>query len=516
MDEGKESTRHKPRQAWPVELKLAVAKAFVGKQGNGAELAKLYDVPVTNIYEWATVFRQKGEAGLAGKRPGRRAVRRDPARERLAAEIVQTKKQFGWFGVTRLTQWLKRTRLLPVTEHQVETTLKQANLVTPRPKKRRRAEVVRFFERAEPNQLWQVDITMWTVARGQKVYLIAFLDDYSRYIVAWGLYASQGSAQVLEVLRNGIGQYGAPKEILSDQGRQFFAWRGKCPFQKELAREGIHQIVSRSHHPQTLGKVEAFWKHLKDEFLRRVVAGSINDLRERLRLWIDSHYNFQRPHQGIGGLAPADRYFKMADSVRALIQKGVQQNAERLAVGKEPIAPFYLAGRMGRTPVVIRQQGGEVVLDVGDQELEKINLKEDNDAEAEPGSADRGGATGGQGAGAGGADGPDRRTDDRGDLPADGAEADPVLSAGGATASGNGDGGGGESSGRVAPKRAGGGGGPGGAQPEAAAGEPADAGDAEADAEALQNGPPGPKSAGSQEAAGDGAAAGGDAPERAG
>jgi transposase InsO family protein len=57
------------------------------------------------------------------------------------------------------------------------------------------------------------------------VYLIGFMDDHSRYIVGWGLYASQGSAQVLEVLRNAIGQYGAPREILSDQGRQYFAWR---------------------------------------------------------------------------------------------------------------------------------------------------------------------------------------------------------------------------------------------------------------------------------------------------
>lgn len=78
---------------------------------------------------------------------------------------------------------------------------------------------------------------MWTMAKGQKVYLIGFLDDYSRYIVGWGLFAAQGSSQVLEVLRNAIAQYGNPKEILSDQDRQFYAWRGKCPFQKKPARE---------------------------------------------------------------------------------------------------------------------------------------------------------------------------------------------------------------------------------------------------------------------------------------
>ena len=51
---------------------------------------------------------------------------------------------------------------------------------------------------------------MWTMAKGQKVYLIAFMDDHSRYVVGWGLYASQSSSQVLEVLRN---TYANPNQL---------------------------------------------------------------------------------------------------------------------------------------------------------------------------------------------------------------------------------------------------------------------------------------------------------------
>ena len=276
------------KQFRPPEVKLAVVKAYIEGQGTAEEVAKIYGVPATSIYEWARLYRKRGEAGLQKKSRKSTPKEPTPAQKKVAEAIVETKKSFGWFGVPRITQWLRRAKLLPVTEHQVAKALKEADLVPRKPKKRKRAEVVRRFERSEPNQLWQVDITMWTMAKGQKVYLIAFMDDHSRYVVGWGLYASQSSSQVLEVLRNAIGQYGHPKEILSDQGRQFFSWRGKCPFQKEIAREGIHHVVSRSHHPQTLGKVESFWKHLKDEFLCRVVTGSINDLRERLRLWIDS------------------------------------------------------------------------------------------------------------------------------------------------------------------------------------------------------------------------------------
>jgi transposase InsO family protein len=409
---------------------LAVVKAYAAKQATAAELGKVYGVSATCVYDWVRIYREKGDQGLERKK--RKSSREpSPVQKQIADAILETKKSFGWFGVPRITQWLRRAHLLPVTEHQVSKTLKEAKLVPKKPRKRRRAEVIRRFERAEPNQLWQTDITMWTMAKGQKVYLIAFMDDHSRYVVGWGLYAAQGSLQVMEVLRNAIGQYGTPKEILSDQGRQYYSWRGKCVFQKELLREGIHHVVSRSHHPQTLGKVEAFWKHLKEEFLSRVVTGSINDLRERLRFWIESHYNFQRPHQGIDNATPADRYFKMAAQVREVIEKGVAKNAEQLSLGREVIKPFYLAGRMGDQEVTIQQEGTNVVMNVGNREIEKVQLsEEERHEEKKPGIEGGSGSAGGQGQGPGGPAIAVGGKDDHGDLPGDRPQADPVLQAG--------------------------------------------------------------------------------------
>ena len=488
-------------------MKRAALKAYLEGTAKAPELAKVYGVSDHAIYEWARQFKAKGEAWLDPRPRKSTPQEPGPIEKAVAAEIVETKKAFGWFGVKRLAQWLRRSKLLPVTEHQVGKALKAADLVPPKPKKRKRAEVVRRFERSEPNQLWQTDITMWTMAKGLKVYLIAFMDDHSRYIVGWGLFAAQGSSQVLEVLRTAIGQYGAPKELLSDQGRQFFAWRGKCPFQKELAREGIQHVVSRSHHPQTLGKIESFWKHLKDEFLSRVVTGSINDLRDRLRLWIDSYYNFQRPHQGIENLAPADRYFKMAQQVRGTIEKGVQENAERMALGKEPLKPFYMVGRMGEQEVVIRQEGGSVVMNVGTRELEKLSLKEEDHEEAERSGKGGGGKAGGEGQGAGGTAGAGRGEDGGGDLPGDGTVPDAVLQAGGADDRGDDAGGGGEPDAETRPGSAGGAGESGGAQPAAPAGEPEDGIAPAADEETLPHGEKSPGETGSRAAAQDGGAA---------
>src|SRR6202035_3027798 len=134
----------------------------------------------------------------------------------------------------------------------------------------------------------------------RRVYLVAFMDDHSRFLVSYGLHASQSTALVLEVLRAGLTNFPAPQEVLTDNGTQYVTWRGKGAFTKELEKRGIKQIVSSPRHPQTLGKVERFWGSLWREFLQAAVFLDLADARKRIGLWID-HYNFQRPHQALEG-----------------------------------------------------------------------------------------------------------------------------------------------------------------------------------------------------------------------
>ena len=62
----------------------------------------------------------------------------------------------------------------------------------------------------------------------------------------------------MEALSRAIADYGTPREVLTDQGRQYTAWRGRTEFEEELKRLGIRHIKSRAHHPKTLGKIERF------------------------------------------------------------------------------------------------------------------------------------------------------------------------------------------------------------------------------------------------------------------
>jgi hypothetical protein len=81
---------------------------------------------------------------------------------------------------------------------------------------------VRSFERATPNQLWQSDLFTFMLKRqNRRVYLVAFMDDHSRFITAYGLHGSQSAALVIEVVRAGIAGYGVPREVLTDNGTQY-------------------------------------------------------------------------------------------------------------------------------------------------------------------------------------------------------------------------------------------------------------------------------------------------------
>ena len=87
----------------------------------------------------------------------------------------------------------------------------------------------------------------------------------------------------------------------------------------------------------------------------------LGDARQRIGLFID-HYNFQRPHQGIGGLVPADRFFGAAPDVLRTLQARVAANALELARQGLPKAPFYLTGQVGGQPFGLHAEGDRVIL----------------------------------------------------------------------------------------------------------------------------------------------------------
>jgi hypothetical protein len=117
----------------------------------------------------------------------------------------------------------------------------------------------------------------------------------------------------------------------------------------------------------TLGKIERFWKTIYEEFLVRAQFVSFEEARERIRHWLQ-YYNHKRPHQGIGGLCPADRFFEIQAELKKTMEQGIADNVLEMALRGKPKEPFYMVGRMEGQSVVLRAEKGKLRLTVDDEE----------------------------------------------------------------------------------------------------------------------------------------------------
>jgi Integrase core domain len=135
------------------------------------------------------------------------------------------------------------------------------------------------------------------------------LDDHARFLLAAIACASPSGEAAWACFVSASSAYGLLRQLLSDNHSSF---TGRMlgitvEFERKLAEAGVELINAAPAHPQTLGKLERFHRTLK-EWLSD--EGPAADL-EHLQLLLDrfrSHYNDDRPHQGIGNQTPAERY----------------------------------------------------------------------------------------------------------------------------------------------------------------------------------------------------------------
>lgn len=153
------------------------------------------------------------------------------------------------------------------------------------------------------------------VIRGQhrKLYLLCVLDDYSR--LAWAEVMEDITAlttmftalRCMQALKREFGiQF---EEIMADNGPEFGTSaslnKKNHPFERMLVETGIKRRYMKAYRPQTNGKVERFWRTLKEDLIEDTDFDSFEELEDELLKYL-VYYNWERPHQGIGGKKPID------------------------------------------------------------------------------------------------------------------------------------------------------------------------------------------------------------------
>ncbi len=150
----------------------------------------------------------------------------------------------------------------------------------------------------------------------RKTYLIAILDDATRVIVHAQFYFEQHLRSLKDCLKQAMLKRGVPRRFYFDNG-QIFRSRLLLAL---CARLGIQLIHTRPYQPQGRAKLERWFLTVRRAFLSRIdvdACGGRDALNRLLFAWIEGEYH-QRPHRGLGGDKPLDRWLRLSDGIRAL------------------------------------------------------------------------------------------------------------------------------------------------------------------------------------------------------
>lgn len=219
-----------------------------------------------------------------------------------------------FFGWRRMTYYLQREGYR-VNHKRVRRLMRKMGLqaIYPKPKTSQAAEghriypyLLRNLAITRADQVWSSDITYVPLYRGF-MYLVAVLDWYSRYVLAWQLSNTLDGAFCLDALQQAL-CLSKPEICNTDQGVQFTAH----VYTSTLEEAGIR--ISMDGRGRALDNIfiERLWRTVKyeDIYLQdyETVPLLYNGLDSYFRF-----YNEERPHQSLGYATPAEVYFASAN-----------------------------------------------------------------------------------------------------------------------------------------------------------------------------------------------------------
>ena len=276
--------------AYSKDFKLRCVNHFGLGFSSISEVAQIKKVPKQTLSRWIKKYKKFGEIGLDNKKTG---ARETPINEKFEQVIL-----LKWKERKRSSHklWIDmKVKGYGVSERQIQKIYLKHGL---KMNKRSRPSQIKFvkYEWPKANMCWHTD---WTVCPFTGFQLIAFIDDYSRYIVHAEYFTNATTENTLLAFARAIKQYGKPEAIITDNGTQFTPARGeKGPFTDFCEKNGIHHILGRIHHPQTNGKIERWFGTYKQEF---------KDGEDTLDSFV-KFYNEERLHRGIHYSTPLQRY----------------------------------------------------------------------------------------------------------------------------------------------------------------------------------------------------------------
>ena len=278
------------------------------------------------IEKW---YRNYKEAGFDALIPTGRGDHGKPRKldDDLQEQIRYLKTNYPRMSASAIYRQLRDNGSIKNGEVSESTVNRYINLIAVQMKTTTNQDM-RRYERAHINEVWCGDSSVGPYlktsdGKKHKVYIIALIDDASRFIVGIDVFFNDNFVNLLSVMKSAVAKYGKPGMFNFDNGSSF---KNK---QMELLAARIGSVVhyDQPYTPTQKAKIERWFRTMKDQWLSSLDIRdfhSLDELRGNLLAYVQN-YN-QTVHSSLKGLSPQDRFFSEPDRIRRLSDEEIENS----------------------------------------------------------------------------------------------------------------------------------------------------------------------------------------------
>ena len=285
--------------------KRTFVAAAIQRETSFTALCQAYGISRKTGYKWLSRYLEGESLDERSRRPHSCGGKTLPETEEL---ILNERAKHPTWGPRKLRRSLENQHYtgLPC-KSTIENILKRNGYIEPEASIA--ATAFTRFQRAQPNELWQMDFKGdFAMVNGQRCFPLTILDDHSRFSLC--LHANSGTnyEEFLPVFTRVLEEYGLPDAILCDNGKPWGdSHGGITAFEVWMMRMDVLPIHGRCRHPQTQGKDERFHRTLKHDLLKRRAFLDLADAQAAFDPF-RREYNEERPHDALNLEVPAKFY----------------------------------------------------------------------------------------------------------------------------------------------------------------------------------------------------------------
>lgn len=282
------------------------------------EICERYGISERTLRRYFSEYRKNGFSGLKPKQTGRPGLRSIP--DEILKEAIQLRREVPGRSINTIIQileWEKKIEPGTVKRSTLQEYLAREGYSSSQMRIYRDSAVAaRRFQRASRNSLWQSDIKYGPYINGKQVYLVAFIDDCTRFVLHAQFYPVLDASIVEDAFRQALIKFGAPKRVYFDNGKQY---RTKV-MERACAKLDIRLLFARPYAAESKGKIERLNRTIDNFLLEIKVAKpeSLAELNRKFRIWLDECYLY-RPHSSLeNNMSPLQAYNKDKEPLRFL------------------------------------------------------------------------------------------------------------------------------------------------------------------------------------------------------